>query len=76
MPVRSTFVSMIAPTTQGETTPPRFPIMFMAPESEPTPRPPMSMQVVHDPGSVRSMAKLASEIRTTAAYGSSTRVEA
>ena len=54
------------PSTIGETKPPNWPAMFIVPPSVAVARPPMSMQVVHEPGIVRSIAKLTSAMSATA----------
>ena len=51
----------------GERAPPKFPIMFMLPASEPVCLPPMSMQAPQLPGMERSLPKLASPIARRAA---------
>ena len=43
--------------------------MFIAPDTVPVYLPPMSMQVVHEPGMVVSLKKLASAIDSTARIG-------
>ena len=50
--------------------------MFRAPETVPVNLPPMSMQVVHDPGIVMSLKKLANAIDNTARKGCSRNVAA
>src|SRR5437879_4299297 len=59
----------------GETTPPKLPIIFMAPDSVPAYLPPTSMQAPQLPGIAKSFEKLAIPMESIAQRGSGRNVD-